>query len=96
MYAVCVTFEISNGQMDAFMPLMKRNAALSRNTEEGCLQFDVLTEDTRPNEVFLYEIYTDRSAFDTHLASSHFQSFDAEVASMIKSKKIRTYTRVAR
>ena len=96
MYAVCVMFEISNGQMDAFMPLMKRIAALSRITEDGCLQFDVLTEDSRPNEVFLYEIYTDRSAFDTHLASSHIQSFDAEVASMIKSKKIRTYTRVAR
>lgn len=34
----------------------------------------------RPNEIFLYELYTDRAAFEAHLASDQFVAFDANVA----------------
>ena len=37
---------------------------------------------------------TDAAAFDAHLASSHFQEFDAKVAPMIASKSVTTYSEV--
>lgn len=91
MYVVCVTFQIQPGAMDSFLPLMRRNARASLDAEPGCHHFDVCTSGDRPDELFLYELYTDRAAFDAHLHSPHFLEFDAKVAPMIASKTIRTY-----
>ena len=91
MYAVCVTFHLKTGAADRFGPLMRANAQTSLAQESGCLQFDVLTDAAKPDAVFLYELYTDRAAFDAHLASAHFRSFDAAVADMIANKDIQTW-----
>lgn len=94
MFAVCVTFQIVHGQMDVFMPLMLANARASLSDEPECHRFDVLTDPARPNEVGLYELYTDAAAFDAHLASAHFKTFDAAVSAMIASKSVQTYAKV--
>lgn len=95
MYAVVVTFQIRPDDMAAFMPAMLENAATTLAKEDGCHQFDVCTDPDRSGEVFLYELYTDRAAFDVHLASPHFKSFDALVGPMILFKVAATYARVA-
>lgn len=95
MYAVVVTFEVMSGEMEAFLPAMIRNARTSLEEETGCHRFDVCTDPDRPNEVFLYELYTDRAAFDAHLASAHFKEFDAQVGAMVVRKDVRTYAQVA-
>lgn len=94
-FGVCVTFEIKPGHREAFMPLMLANARASLADEAGCLQFDVLTDPARPGEVFLYELYTNRAAFDTHLGTPHFLRFRDAVARMISGKTERTYSEVS-
>ncbi len=94
MYAVVVTFEIKPGHIDEFMPLMLENASTSLAEEDACKRFDVCTDPSRPNEVYLYELYADRAGFDTHLTASHFKAFDAKVAPMIAAKQVRTYEKV--
>ena len=96
MFAVCVTFQLETGRAEAFLPLMQENAQTSLQDEPGCQQFDVLTDANKPDKVFLYELYTDKAAFDTHLASRHFQKFDAAVANMIAAKEIQTWDTIAR
>lgn len=94
MFAVTVLFQIKEGRMDAFMPLMIDNARTSLKTEPGCRQFDVCADPARPREVFLYEIYDDEAAFRVHLQSAHFLTFDARVADMVAGKSVQTYTKV--
>ncbi|MEM8801977.1 MAG: putative quinol monooxygenase [Pseudomonadota bacterium] len=94
MYAVVVTFQIKAGEVDRFLPLMTDNAKASLANEPGCHRFDVCTDSSRVDEVFLYELYTDRAAFEAHLASTHFQVFDAAVTEMIASKTVSTYDKV--
>ncbi len=94
MYAVCVTFKLKEGQTTAFMPLMRENAQTSLRDETGCLQFDVLSDPSKPDGVFLYELYENRAAFDAHLQSRHFQHFDAATAGMIDSKDVQTWGEV--
>lgn len=94
MFAVVVTFQIKAGHMAAFLPHMVANAAASLKHEPECHRFDVWTDSARPDEVFLYEVYTDQAAFDAHLASAHFQAFDQTVGAMIASKHVQTYQRV--
>ena len=94
MYAVVVSFQIEADRVAEFMPLMLANARQSRLDEPGCLQFDVCTDLDRPGQVFLYELYSDRAAFDAHLTSPHFTEFDRAVAAMIASKTVATYPEV--
>jgi len=93
-FAVCVTFKIAPDHWEDFLELMHANAAMSLEKEDGCLQFDVCTDDTRPNEVFLYEIYGSPESFQLHLQSDHFQDFDANVSGMIETKQVATYSSV--
>ncbi|GAA6209088.1 putative quinol monooxygenase [Cognatishimia sp. WU-CL00825] len=95
MYVVTVTFTLHPSASGDFMPLMLQNAQTSLREEPGCLVFDVCRGND-PNTVFLYEIYKDRAAFDTHLQSDHFQSFDAAVQSMIAEKTIKLFHEVHR
>ncbi|MEM6728359.1 MAG: putative quinol monooxygenase [Pseudomonadota bacterium] len=94
MFAVTVRFEIKEGDVAAFLPLMRANAAQSLADEPGCHRFDICTDPARPSEVFLYELYEDAAAFDAHLKSPHFLSFDAQTSDMISEKHVVTYTSV--
>ena len=94
MFAVTVLFQIKEGQMDAFLPLMIDNAQTSLKTEPGCRQFDVCADPARPREVFLYEIYDDEAAFKGHLQSAHFLAFDAKVSDLVETKTVQNYTQV--
>lgn len=95
MFAVCVTFQLKPDCADAFLPLIQNNARISLKNEPGCLQFDVLTDANKSDKVFLYELYANKAAFDTHLASGHFQTFDAAVTAMIADKDVQTWDTIA-
>ena len=94
MFAVVVTFTCAPDCMDAALPLVCDNARRSLADEAGCHRFDVLSDPARPDEIFLYELYTDRAAFDDHLRTAHFLSFDAAISEMIDRKEVRTYEAV--
>jgi (4S)-4-hydroxy-5-phosphonooxypentane-2,3-dione isomerase len=93
VFVVTVDFEISPECIDAFMSEMHLNAAQSLRDEVGCKQFDVCVDPVRNNAVFLYELYTSREAFDDHLCSAHFLSFNVKVTPWVISKQVRTYHR---
>ncbi|SCZ70968.1 Quinol monooxygenase YgiN [Epibacterium ulvae] len=95
MYAVTVTFKLHPGAMAEFLPLMRANARESLLVEPGCEQFDICLGDI-PDTVFLYEIYADRAAFDLHLISAHFKSFDAAVTHLVAEKDGRCFNEVIR
>ncbi len=94
MYVITVDFRIKPGFAAAFRERMIANARASREREPGCLQFDVCTDPANAECIYLYEVYTDRAAFDVHLNSEHFKSFDREVGAWLASKSIHAYERI--
>ena len=44
--------------------------------------------------MLLYEIYTDKAAFDAHLASNHFHDFNAATLDWVSDKKVSAYERI--
>ena len=94
MFAVVVTLKIKPGRMNEFLPAITRNARQSLWEEAGCHRFDECTDHDRPEEVLLYELYTDRGAFEMHLQSAHFAAFDRETAHLIEDKTLRFFAQV--
>ena len=94
MYAVCVIIRLRPDMRDDFMPLMTRNAQASLDKEPACHRFDVATDSADPDAIFLYELYSDKAGFDAHLATEHYQAFDAASANMIADKTVVTWDTV--
>ena len=94
MYVVAVTFHIQPDKIKAFMPLMLAQARNSLSKEPGCQVFDVCRNPDEAEKVFLYEVYDDRAAFDAHLASDHFKTFDAAISDMVDEKHVSLFHRI--
>lgn len=91
MYVITVKFSIQPEQLQAFRSAMLDQARSSLQLESGCLHFDVCQDATDTTQFFLYELYTDKAAFEAHLGSDHFKSFDRHVASWVRSKQVQPY-----
>ncbi len=94
MYVVIVEFTTYAQHAAAFRQRVIRQASDSLELEPDCHVFDVCNDPERDNFVLLYEVYTDRSAFDAHLASPHFLDFNATVQAWVSDKKISTFERL--
>ncbi|CZF81543.1 Autoinducer 2-degrading protein LsrG [Grimontia celer] len=92
MYVVTVTFDVKGAFYDAFLRLVKKNASLSKE-ETGCRQFDVCTDNAN-NQVFLYEKYDSRQAFEHHLVTAHFFSFEQACIGKLDNKKVQCFEEI--
>ena len=90
-YIVVVEIVVRPELGSAFMPLLLANAAQSLAQEPGCMVFDVCRASDDANRLLLYEVYVDAGAFEAHLKSPHFLSFDAASSAMMASKQVRVF-----
>jgi (4S)-4-hydroxy-5-phosphonooxypentane-2,3-dione isomerase len=94
MYVITVLFSIHPAHRLAFLDAINSNAKTSLADEAGCRQFDVCTSSSNPDEVFLYEVYDSKEAFDVHLASKHFLAFNALTATWVTAKVVTAFDRI--
>lgn len=92
MFVVLVDFEIQQDYALDFLAAVKQQAQDSLKNEGGCLRFDVAVDNGSNTSFVLYEIYSDAGAFDHHLQTSHFKSFDHRTKAMVLEKRVRTLT----
>ena len=93
MYVVIVEFTIRSEHAAAFKRRVIQQANDSLQLETDCHVFDVCFDRERENYVLLYEVYTDKAAFDAHLAAPHFLDFDATVRPWVSDRKLSTLER---
>jgi quinol monooxygenase YgiN len=93
MYVVIVEFTIRCEHAAAFKRRVIQQANDSLQLETDCHVFDVCFDPERENYVLLYEVYTDKAAFDAHLAAPHFLDFDATVRPWVSDRKLSTLER---
>lgn len=91
MHVVTVAFEIYPAHVNAFREAVLAQARNSLDREEPCRRFDVCLDPKRPDRVFLYELYDTPAAFQAHLASPHFKTFNATVTPWIRRKQVDTW-----
>jgi autoinducer 2-degrading protein len=93
MYIITVLFSIKPEHITAFMQAIVSNARTSEAEEPGCKQFDVCVSASDSHDVFLYEVYDSKAAFDAHLASMHYRQFSEITAAWVNAKVIHVFER---
>jgi (4S)-4-hydroxy-5-phosphonooxypentane-2,3-dione isomerase len=88
LFVVVVEFRLKEGAQLQFRRLVEANADASVRNEAGCLQFDVVEPEGESDRVLLYEIYSDKAAFDFHLQSEHFRTFADQSEALCLKKTI--------
>jgi len=90
-FVIVVDFRIKPGEMKNFRRLIDENARASVKNEKGCSRFDVCADPKDANRILLYEIYDDRAAFDAHVKTAHFLSFNDASAPLVAEKTVSEY-----
>lgn len=94
MFVVMVEFTLEAEYTERFCERVRRQAEDSLDRESDCHVFDVCIDPARDDFVMLYEVYSDRGAFDAHLLSSHFIDFDETVRDWIIDKRVVILERI--
>jgi quinol monooxygenase YgiN len=87
-YVIVVDFRIKQGAKAEFRQLIDANAKDSCRSEPGCRRFDVLEIPDETDRILLYEIYDDRTAFEAHVRTPHFATFNQASAPLVTTKKV--------
>ena len=82
-FAIVATFDIVEGRVEEFLPLLLAHRDRCLADEAGTLQFDVLRPRNQPNTVMLYEVYEDEAAFQVHWNGPHVARMRTETAAMV-------------
>lgn len=91
--ALVVELKIAPGRQAEFVARARQHGANCLDIEEGCLAFDVLVPEDGSERVFLYEIYADQQAVDTHLSTPHMAAYLEDTGEMI-AERTRTACRL--
>ncbi len=87
--SLVVELKLKPGRRDAFADRARQHGETCLDTEPGCLQFDVLVPIDASDRVFLYEVYADQVALDTHGETPHMAAYRNDTNDLIV-ERIRT------
>ena len=66
---------VSPDRVKDFIDALRLDAIGSINEEPGCLRFDIYQNRENPTELYLYEVYVNKDAFDYHTRTPHIQQW---------------------
>ena len=94
--ALGASLKVKKANLAAFNRQFKKHAANCVKNEPGCLAFEVCAETQDPTKVFLYEVYVDQAALDSHAASAHLAKHLAIIGPWLdgRPRLLGTYTRI--
>ena len=75
MYIIISPIQIKPEYRDKYVKELVEVARISVKDEPGCLRLDVIQDAADTNRVWVYEIFKDTAALDTHMKLPFFVEF---------------------
>src|SRR3954449_1864700 len=75
--------EIDPGQLEAYKLALKEEIETSIRIEPGVLTLYAVSVREHPEQIKLFEIYRDASAYESHLQSPHFKTYKDRTRQMV-------------
>ena len=79
---------VDPAQLDAYNTFLKEEIEASIRLEPGVLTLYATAEKEAPHKVTILEIYADRTAYESHLQTPHFQKYKQGTLSMVKELEL--------
>ncbi|MGE3538378.1 MAG: putative quinol monooxygenase [Candidatus Tectimicrobiota bacterium] len=71
LFVIHAPLPVQADKVDAFIAAVTLDGIGSTNEEPGCLRFDVYQNINKPSELYLYEVYVNKAAFEYHTKTPH-------------------------
>lgn len=91
MLVVVVFLEAHRNHIASMRSALLTHARTCRDSEPGCLRYDVSLDPVDPASFLLYQIYETPAAFAAHKELPHFAEFRLKVEPWIKTRRVLTY-----
>ncbi|GAB3800511.1 hypothetical protein GCM10028819_25970 [Spirosoma humi] len=80
--------EIDPARLDEYKAILKEESAASVKLEPGVIAIFPMYQAENPTSVRILEMYADKSAYEQHLKTPHFQKYKTTTLGMVKSLKL--------
>lgn len=90
--ALIVELEIVPGKRNIFVERSVEHRETVTRNELGCLRFDVLASEDEADMVFIYAVYANRSALETHFSTSYTQKYLEGTKPLVARQKLTLCT----
>jgi quinol monooxygenase YgiN len=80
------------GQRDSYVAQAQTHRINVLANEPECDRYDIFVPDDDENTVFLYEVYADMNAVETHFNTAYMKTYGEATASLVKDRNIRRYS----
>jgi len=82
-----VAIDVKPGMRDAFLEKIKAHGAHIR-TEAGCETLEIFTDLHSPNQVCVWEVWTNRALWDAHMVNAASAAWQKVAADYVNGEKI--------
>ena len=90
MLVMQITHHIKPEYVEHYLEATLKNAHETQK-EPGNIRFDLLKDSSKPCVFQLYEVYVDRAAQQSHLASAHFVAWKKAVQGVFENASIQKF-----
>lgn len=77
--------EIDSSKLEEYKAFLKEGIESSIHNEPGVLTMYAVQEEADPTKITVLEIYANEAAYQSHLATAHFQKYKTGTLEMVKS-----------
>ena len=82
-----VAIDLKPGMRDAFLEKIKIHGAHIR-TEDGCETLEIFTDSQSPNQVCVWEVWTNRALWDAHMVNAASAAWQKVASEFVNGEKI--------
>jgi autoinducer 2-degrading protein len=95
LYINAVSIDVAPGQIENYLAAIKEVGTATIKTEPGCSEFDITVSQKDPNHLFIFEVYDNSAAFDTHLKTDHYRKYAATAKDIVAKREVDPLSSVA-
>ena len=82
-----VAIDVKPGLQEAFLEKIAKHCAHIR-TEGGCENLEIFTDTNNPNQVCVWEVWTNRQLWDAHMVNGASKAWQKIAAEFVNGEKI--------
>ena len=80
--------EIDSSYLEEYNNILQLESMASVQKEPGVIAIFPMYQKENPSQIRILEIYSNKSAYENHIKSPHFQNYKTSTLKMIKSLKL--------